>query len=63
MEKVILVNIGEKKKLKELFGVTYPTVRKALRGDASTPLLIQIREAAIKRGGVEVEEAKKESDK
>ncbi len=59
MEKVILVNIGEKKKLKELFGVSYPTVRKALRGEASTPLLIQIREAAIKRGGAEVDRPEK----
>lgn len=63
MQNLILVNVGEKKKLKDLFGVSYPTVRKALRGEANTPLLLKIREAAIKRGGVEVENPKKKSNK
>ena len=63
MKKVILVQNGEKKKLKELFCVSYPTVRRALRGEADTPLITQIRQAAIERGGAEVERSEKKAKK
>ena len=52
--KKILVANGEKKALKELFDVSYPTVRGALNGKQSTSLSYKIRKAAIERGGVEV---------
>jgi len=51
----ILVANGEKKALKELFKVSYPTVRDALKGKQSTSLSYNIRKAAIERGGVEIE--------
>lgn len=49
----ILVEPGEKMYLKELFGVSYPTIRKALNGLSDSILSIQIRKAALERGGVE----------
>jgi len=51
----ILVNIGEKKNLKELFNCSYPTIRTSLNGKSSTSLGYKIRKAAIERGGVEIE--------
>jgi hypothetical protein len=53
--KRILVANGEKKALKELFNVSYPTVRDALKGKQSTSLSYNIRKSAIERGGVEIE--------
>lgn len=50
----ILVNNGDKKKLKQLFGCSYPTVSSALNGKETTSLHIRIREKAIKLGGIEV---------
>ena len=51
-EKEILVENGEKKVLKELFGKSYPTIQAALQYRSKTALAHKIREAAIKRGGV-----------
>jgi hypothetical protein len=54
--KKILVENGERKKLKELFGCSYPTVRVALKdGNIKTSLGIRIRKAALERGGIELE--------
>jgi len=50
----ILVNNGDKKKLKEQFGCSYPTVSAALNGKETTSIHNRIREAALKLGGVEV---------
>ncbi|MDR3704978.1 MAG: hypothetical protein P4L28_03620 [Paludibacteraceae bacterium] len=50
----ILVNNGDKKKLKELFGCSYPTVSAALNGKETTSIHNRIREAALKLGGIEV---------
>ena len=49
-EKRIIVDYRVKKNLLELG--TYPTIRKALNGDISTPQKISIRTTAIKLGGV-----------
>ena len=49
-EKRILVDYKVKSQLLELG--TYPTIRKALDGDASTPQKINIRNEAIRLGGV-----------
>ncbi|ADQ78557.1 hypothetical protein Palpr_0396 [Paludibacter propionicigenes WB4] len=49
-EKRIIVDYRVKKNLLELG--TYPTIRKALNGDISTPQKISIRNTAIKLGGV-----------
>lgn len=46
----IIVDFKVKKNLLELG--TYPTIRKALNGDSSTPQKISIRNTAIKLGGV-----------
>ena len=46
----IIVDYKVKKILLELG--TYPTIRKALDGDASTPQKISIRTNALKLGGV-----------
>lgn len=51
----ILVALGEKLYLRRLFNVSYPTVRKALNGKSSSSLSLKIRNAALERGGVEVE--------
>ena len=52
--KKILVAEGEKGRLREIFNVTYPTVRNALSGKTVSHLGIRIRRAAIERGGIEV---------
>lgn len=49
----ILVDLGEKKILAELFNVSHPTVRKALKGEIESPTVLRIRKAAIERGGIE----------
>lgn len=54
MENKILVDRGEKKYIRDLFGCTYPTVRSALSGKISTALHIKIRTVAKERGGVEM---------
>jgi hypothetical protein len=55
---IIKVKHTEKKYLAELFGITYPTVRKALGGSATTDLQKKIRKAAIERGGTELQPIK-----
>ncbi len=52
--KQILTKRGEIKALMELFGCAKNTVIGALRFQYNTELSIKIRNAAIKRGGVEV---------
>lgn len=54
MEKQILVSkeIREKLTSKDGYGFNHVTVRKALRGDVSTLKRQQIRETALKEGGV-----------
>lgn len=49
----ILVCWGDRQKLMEIFRVSYPTVRAALRGQTNSDLARRIRTAALKRGGVE----------
>lgn len=49
----ILVEPNEKVYLKRLFGVSYPTIRKALNGISDSSLSLKIRKAALERGGVE----------
>ena len=56
----ILVGTGVKGKLKEMFRVSSPTVRFALRGETSTLLAQKIRGAALKMGGVEKKQIKPE---
>ncbi|OJU45947.1 MAG: hypothetical protein BGN96_06790 [Bacteroidales bacterium 45-6] len=55
---IILVGLGEKKKLADLFDTTYNTVRKALSGKSGSLLSIKIRNAAIERGGMELSKSK-----
>ena len=58
----VIVNHGEVNALAEMFDVSLPTVRKALRGQqalrgkSSIALSQNIREAALERGGVRVRE-------
>ncbi len=53
--KKILVQENEKTYLKGLFGVSYPTIRKALNGKSASSLSLKIRKAALERGGVETD--------
>lgn len=50
----ILVENGDKRKLKELCKCTFPTVRAALNGKETTSLHMRIREKALEMGGIEV---------
>lgn len=51
----ILVDLGGKMRLREIFGVSYPTVRDALNGKTRTALAQRIRRTAIRElGGVEM---------
>ena len=60
-EKRIVVNYKVKKELLKLG--SYPTIKKALEGDESTPQKIEIREEAVRLGGRFSElELKQESD-
>jgi DNA-binding FadR family transcriptional regulator len=52
--KQILVAVGEKKALRDIFGVSQPTVRDALKGTRVSHLGLRIRREAINRGGVEI---------
>lgn len=47
----ILVSHKEKKALKELFNVSYPTIRDALNGKTKSQLANKIRKTALIRGG------------
>lgn len=49
-EKRIIVDLGVKSKLLEI--ASYPTIRKALDGDISSPKKIKVREKAIEFGGI-----------
>lgn len=48
----ILVENGERTYLGKLFGVSQPTIRRALDGKTNTDLAKKIRKVAIDRGGV-----------
>lgn len=63
-DKKILVALGEKKVLKEIFNTSFYTVRNALNGDMSknTVLGLKIRLAALDRGGLEVEPTNKNNE-
>ena len=50
----ILIKHSQRKKLMEIFECTYPTIRTALRGNATTKLHFKIRKAALENGGVEM---------
>lgn len=54
----VLVEYGERRYLADLFKTSLPTVRAALRGQTNTALARKIRTAAIKRGGVVVNNPK-----
>jgi hypothetical protein len=55
-EKKIVVDINVKTAIKnDLKLGSYPTIRKALNGDVSTPQMLRIRKAAKELGGVELE--------
>jgi len=60
MEKArIIVSYGEMKKIAEIFCKSFPTIRRALRGDISVQDCDKIRKCAIERGGLEINEPKK----
>ena len=48
---LIIVDHGEKQEIMKILNVSYPTVRRALRGEAFNKRAQKIREVAIKRGG------------
>ena len=51
----ILMDLGGKMRLRQIFGVSYPTVRAALNGKTQTALAQRIRRTAVKElGGVEM---------
>ena len=50
----VIVNHGEVNRLAEMFSVSLPTVRSALRGKTSTKLSQNIRKTALDRGGVQI---------
>lgn len=47
----ILTNAGDKVRLREIFGVSYPTVRDALNGKTKSVLANKIRHVAITQLG------------
>jgi hypothetical protein len=54
MENKIVVDVNVKATIKNKLQLgSYPTIRKALNGNVSTPQLIRIREAAKELGGIE----------
>lgn len=58
-ENKIVVDVNVKSTIKNKLKLgSYPTIRKALNGNTSTPQLIRIREAAKELGGVEKENPK-----
>ena len=56
-KKEILMNNGDRKKLRELFNVSYPTVSSALKYKSKTLLAYKIRETALEMGGRKVTES------
>jgi hypothetical protein len=50
----ILVPYGVKKEIMEGLGYTYPTIKKALRGESRSKASKKIRQAAINKGGYEI---------
>lgn len=56
----VLTRHGERKYLGKLFGVSQLTIRRALDGQTETFLAKSIRKMAIARGGVVVENARKD---
>lgn len=54
----VLTEHGERKYLGKLFGVSQLTIRRALDGQTNTALAKKIRIAAIRRGGVIVNNPK-----
>lgn len=50
----ILVENGDKQKLRELCNCSFATVRSALAGKETTSLHLRIREKALEMGGTEV---------
>lgn len=61
MKKEILVNNGVRKRIKEVLGCSYPTIREALTYRTSTLLGQRIREVAIELGGVVYESVENQS--
>lgn len=55
----ILTEQGERQVLGKLFGVSQPTIRRALNGKTQTELAKKIRRVALQRGGVEKEQEPK----
>lgn len=53
-QSVIWVSHGESKQLAAIFKKSYPTIRKALRGEVDNELARRIRTAALRRGGKEL---------
>lgn len=51
----ILTKHGERGKLAKIFDVSHVTVRNALKGRTNSPLAKRIRQAAILRGGKELD--------
>lgn len=47
----ILTNAGDKRRLREIFGVSYPTVRAALAGKTQSELARKIRHTAVTQLG------------
>jgi len=50
----IIVGHGVRNKLIKLFNTSYPTVRKALKGESKSLTSLKIRKAALENGGIEV---------
>ena len=57
---IIIVEHGEKQVLMKIHSVSYNTVRKALKGQTSSRKAMQIRETAVKRGGMILRKVSKE---
>jgi predicted HTH transcriptional regulator len=49
---LILVPNGTRAQLREIFGVSYATIRKALSGIVKNPTHAKIREKALELGGM-----------
>ena len=54
MANKIITDYGLRKRMRDLFKTTYPTIREALNGSESTPLRKKIRGYALRNGGVEL---------
>lgn len=51
---IIKVNYAVRKEIKEALKTSYPTVSRALNGDATTELHCKIRHVALQKGGIEL---------